>query len=530
MHDRAKQLCDIFTVEYIGKLFYFCLRKTGNVHEAESLASDITINILSALKTGTIPIHFSAWIWRIAKNRYCLWVQNQKKMSDRLHGSPMEELEISDDKTDFDEMIRREDIQLLRRELAFIARDYREVIVAYYIEDKNIADLATRLGISKDAVKVKLFRSRKMLKEGMSMAREFGVRSYNPENVRFASSGSQPTGLPWKAVQRKIPKNILLQANNNPSTVEELSVELGIAAPYMEEEVNLLTDATLLKKIGNKYITNFYIADKESQMDVYRAQRQNSKKRSEAVDQMVIDLLPEIRKLNIVRNNMSDDELKWWLVIYTVDICIYSLNRFQIDDLEKRENGENWGFMGFEISDIPEKLVTGHNGSGNGDNMFWTYKISDYGLWDRAGELSYGGTLLLGDVVRNNRKRSSLTNTEEQVWKTIEGRFAHIDEDQNIVPDILILENNALGLIRDLMKSHPLFSRIMDSFQDAFDQTVDILKKNSNEVLHNQLYYCASMLITDVRMMTVHDEVESGRLQVPKNPDESTIAMWMEIK
>mgnify|MGYP000869309669 CR=1 FL=1 len=530
MVDQTKQLIDTFTSDYMEKLFYFCLKKTGNTDEAENLASDITLNILKALKRGTIPVHFSAWVWRIARNRYSRWVQHQKIKSDRMYGVSSDELDLADDKEDFDEMIRHEDLQLLRRELAFIAKDYREIIVAYYIDDKKIADIANELGKTKEAVKVKLFRSRKMLKEGMDMAREFGVRSYNPESVNFASSGKQPTGLPWKVVHRMIPKNILLQASNNPSTVEELSVELGVAAPYMEEEVKLLTDATLLKKIGNKYITNFYIADKESQMAVYMAQRQNAKERSEATDQLVTDLLPEIKKLNIVRNNMSDDELKWWFVIYTLDICNFSLNHFQIDNLEKRENGENWGFMGFQKTDIPEKLVMGHNGAGNDDNMFWAYKIGDYDLWEQVGELTYNGALLLGDVVRNKRKRSSLTESEEQIWKKLEGRFTHIDSDQNIIPDILIFEKDALDRVRDLIKSHPLFSRVMDSLQDAFDKTVSILKANSNEVLHKQLYYCASMLIMQVRMMTVHDEVEAGRLVVPENPKTSTIAMWLEVR
>lgn len=530
MCDRSKQLIDTFTYDYMEKLFYFCLKKTGNSDEAENLTSDITLNILTALKGGTIPIHFSAWVWRIARNRYSKWVQHQKVKSKRMYGVPSEELDLVDDKADFDEMIRHEDLQLLRRELAFIAKDYREIIVAYYIDDKKIADIAKELNKSKEAVKVKLFRSRKMLKEGMDMAREFGVRSYKPEDVNFASSGSQPSGLPWKVVQRKIPKNILLQASNNPSSVEELSVELGIAAPYMEEEVKLLTDATLLKKIGNKYITNFYIADKESQMAVYMTHRQNSKERSEEVDRLVTALLPEIKKLNIVRNNMSDDELKWWFVIYTVDICNYSLKNFKIDNLEKRENGENWGFMGFEKTDIPEKLVMGHNGCGNEANMFWTYKIGDYNLWERVGELTYDGALLLGDVIRNKRKASSLSGSEKQSWKKVEGRFAHTDPEQNIFPDILIFEKDTLDRVNDLIKSHTLFSRVKDSLQDAFDKTVNILKENSNEVLHKQLYYCASMLITHVRMMTVHDEVEAGRLVVPENPQESAIAMWLEVR
>jgi len=33
-------------------------------------------------------------------------------------------------------------------------------------------------------------------------------------------------------IEQKICKNIMIQAYNNPSTSEELSIELGIALPY----------------------------------------------------------------------------------------------------------------------------------------------------------------------------------------------------------------------------------------------------------------------------------------------------------
>ena len=90
------------------------------------------------------------------------------------------------------------------------------------------------------------------------MAREFGSKSYKPEEVRFVSSGGQASGLPFSAVQRMLPKNILLEASNNPSTIEELSVAVGVAMPYMEEEISVLGDAGLLKAVGNRYVTNFF--------------------------------------------------------------------------------------------------------------------------------------------------------------------------------------------------------------------------------------------------------------------------------
>ena len=251
-----------FTENYMEKLFYFCLKKTGGTDEAEELTQEISLNIFSALNKGSVPTNFSAWVWKIARNRYSMWATKKHIRNESVTGSDIEDYEIEDKKTSIlDEMIHKEQLSLLRRELAFIKSDYRNILVAYYIENRPIREIAQSLSLSETTVKQRLHRARSILKEGMDMTREFGKRSYNPENITFAASGSQPSGLPWKAVQRSIPQNILLQASNNPSTVEELSIELGIALPYMEEEVELLYKATLLEKQGNRYITNFFILD-----------------------------------------------------------------------------------------------------------------------------------------------------------------------------------------------------------------------------------------------------------------------------
>ena len=105
-----------------------------------------------------------------------------------------------------DDIINTEEVLLLRRELAFIKRDFRDILIAYYLEYRSVRDISLSLSISEDAVKQRLHRARKKLKEGMNMTREFGKRSYNPDKMHFLASGSQPSGLPWKVVHRKIPR------------------------------------------------------------------------------------------------------------------------------------------------------------------------------------------------------------------------------------------------------------------------------------------------------------------------------------
>ena len=98
------------------------------------------------------------------------------------------------------------------------------------------------------------------------MAQEFGKLSYKPEDISFICNGLfGANGEPWSFLSRALCKNILLAAYRTPSTAEELSMELGVALPYMEEELRALVDATLMKKKGDKYETNFFIASAAAQ-------------------------------------------------------------------------------------------------------------------------------------------------------------------------------------------------------------------------------------------------------------------------
>ena len=268
MRDR---LIHEFAEHYMEKLFYFCLKKTGKNTEAEDLTQDIAIQIITALNKGTIPTSFSAWVWQIARNRYSVWAKEKHNRNESLTGSDISDYEIEDESENIlDEMIHTEQMALLRRELAFIKSDYRNIIVAYYIENRNVREIASSLSLPTNTVKSRLLRAREILKVGMDMAREFGKCSYHPENISFVMNGMVgKNDEPQNYISRLLCKNILLAAYRNPATAEELAMEVGVALPYMEEELSSLVDATLMKKSGNKYETNFFIVSADAQEKIY---------------------------------------------------------------------------------------------------------------------------------------------------------------------------------------------------------------------------------------------------------------------
>ena len=524
---KANEMCDKlineFTENYMGKLFYFCLKKTGNNVEAEDLTQDIALQIITALNKGTIPTSFSAWVWQIARNRYSLWAKQKHNRNESVAGSDIGDYELEDKCANvLDEVLHTEQMALLRRELAFIKSDYRNIVVAYYIENKTVREIALLLSLPENTVKSKLFRAREILKEGMDMAREFGVKSYNPADIVFASSGDQSSGLPWKAVNRKIPHNILLQASNNPSTVEELSVELGVALPYMEEEVEMLYNATLLEKQGDKYITNFFILDKDCQMKIYDALKCGSAERSQLIEEFMDEAIDDIRNLGIAGDHIDDNIIRLWLLPHLIDRLIEVTVKSKSDVCEppKRANGETWGFVGYERFEHPENSGIGQNGSGKDKDMFWVY-----GGFPPSSD----AVLLLCDCIRNNRLASSFSSIEQKTWDKIDGKYAHLSDIGEVIPDVLVLTSDRFAKIDGFFQEHRNYDKLMSNMSRAYDTVEEIFKKYSHKVLHDNLGYNIRMEFYAMRIMSMRDLALDGAFETAKDQDLFTAGMYIVL-
>ncbi|MBD5529443.1 MAG: sigma-70 family RNA polymerase sigma factor [Lachnospiraceae bacterium] len=366
MRDR---LVSEFAENYMEKLFYFCLKKTGSSTEAEDLTQDIALNILTALNKGTTPTSFSAWVWQIARNRYSVWADEKHRRSESVTGSDIGDYEIENESENvLDEMIHSEQLSLFRRELAFISSNYRNIVVAYYMENQSMRVIASRLSLSLETVKKRLQRARIILKEGMDMAREFGVRSYNPEQIAFVMNGNGGEwGQPWSIIWHLLYKNIFLETYENPQTAEELALELGIALPYMEEELEYLVREELLRKSNNKYETNFPIVSREEQRVIYDANKTIQKPLTDKLCEM-IDLYVKEEGAKVNVGYVGYEAAKWTLLVYIFDwFCKNSAGHYCNTQEWKapypsRPGNGAWTLKGFETVDWKEPAFVGLHG------------------------------------------------------------------------------------------------------------------------------------------------------------------------
>ncbi|MBO5111470.1 MAG: RNA polymerase sigma factor [Clostridia bacterium] len=365
-NETYERLAAEYTENYLSKVYYFCLKKTGSAAEAEDLSQDIALNILTSLQRGSVPASFSAWVWQVARNRYSLWADRKHKKAEAVSDTDVGDYELADSAEDLaDGLIHREELAALRRELAFTATEYRTIVVAYYLMDQPIREIAAALSLSESTVKQRLFRARKILKEGMNMAREFGSRSYKPEEIGFSNSCSAfgDKGQPWNVLSHALYKNIFLEAYGNPSTAEELSVELGVALPYMEDELAYLTRETFLKKEGNKYETAFPIISREAQMKVRCENVKNVKTITALLEKMVDTYYTATcRKVKAAFNKQSYEDAKWTLLLCMFERLGYDSDGRRMSYTTRPDHGE-WDIVGFQSTDLPELISVGLHGA-----------------------------------------------------------------------------------------------------------------------------------------------------------------------
>ncbi len=215
--------------ENMKTIFAYALSQVSHKEDAEDLAGDIILAILKSAPKIRDDNAFFGYIWAIAANTYKKYLYKKS----RCQYQEIDE-EAADDQDFIQDILRNEQFCTLRRELALLSREYRECTVAYYFEGLSCGETASRLHISLEMVKYYLFKTRKILKEGISMEREFGTKSYQPEEFDFHIMFEGMANMEYQQLfDRKLPGNILVSTYHIPMTIRQLAIELGVASVYL---------------------------------------------------------------------------------------------------------------------------------------------------------------------------------------------------------------------------------------------------------------------------------------------------------
>ena len=291
-------------------IYGYAFARVFDKSQVDDLTQDIACAILASAPQCRNDEAFHGFAWKIAENTFRSFIRSSKK-NEPLEANGDAHVP-SAEQTYMEETEKGEELYLLRRELSLLSRTHREVCVSYYIDHKRCSEIANEQHISVEMVKYHLFKTRKLLKEGIGMTRQLGEKSYNPGTFRVDFWGDY--NHYGELFSRRLPGSIVLAAYYAPMTAEELSMELGVAMPYLEEEIDTLEKAGVVLKSGCKYQTNLVIITDDYEKEFVRSTKSLYPDTASRVYEAVSALLPPIRALSFHGNDYDDNRLLFALL------------------------------------------------------------------------------------------------------------------------------------------------------------------------------------------------------------------------
>lgn len=255
---------------FLDKIYQFSYRRCNTSYEAEDLCSDIILTVISAVHKQEQIKNFYAFVWTVARRVYADYCEKRNSVRQTIsmengdYAIAAKENEID---SFIEETAEQEQIRKIFAEISFLSKAYREVMVLYYLDEMKVKYIAKKLGISETTVKQRLFFARNTVRKEVETMSERNL-SLKPVSLSFIGTGKlvEPGDDPSRKAERILSQNLVYACKDKAKSAGELSDELCVPMPYIEDELDIQLNAGngnygLLRKMGDKYISNVIIVE-----------------------------------------------------------------------------------------------------------------------------------------------------------------------------------------------------------------------------------------------------------------------------
>ncbi|WP_170308051.1 RNA polymerase sigma factor [Paenibacillus dakarensis] len=157
-----RELVNLYS-QHVFHTAYSVLRDTK---EAEDASQEVFVQVFKALPQYRSE-GFKTWITRITLNKSIDIKRKLARRASEEQGDLNDALERipSRDKDTLSILIHQEKKQHLREKVQNLPDNHREVITAFYLEEKNYEQIASELGVTVKTVESKLYRARQWIRK-----------------------------------------------------------------------------------------------------------------------------------------------------------------------------------------------------------------------------------------------------------------------------------------------------------------------------------------------------------------------------
>ena len=146
---------------YYPFVYAIVIKIVSDPHDAEEIVQDTFLNAYRGLAEYQEMAKFKNWLGEIARNRARSWLRKQ-----RIETVPMDEMNehpLGTEDLPDEQLIRREQRELIRRAMETLSEKDREIAHAYYLEGASYDELISTHGLSYNAIAFRLSRAKRQL-------------------------------------------------------------------------------------------------------------------------------------------------------------------------------------------------------------------------------------------------------------------------------------------------------------------------------------------------------------------------------
>lgn len=185
---RDEAAFNVLVTTYERRVFSLVFRMLGRRDEAEDLAQEVFVQVFKAIDQFRGDSKLSTWIYRIAVN-LC---KNRAKYLSRRHAGNQDDVDALAERAPLtaakgvsvggisrpDELVEGMQLEIVvKRAIAQIDPDFREVLVLRDVEDLSYEEIASVTGLPDGTVKSRIHRARAQLRALVEQAMGEKVRA-----------------------------------------------------------------------------------------------------------------------------------------------------------------------------------------------------------------------------------------------------------------------------------------------------------------------------------------------------------------
>ncbi|RKU10716.1 hypothetical protein C6502_10855 [Candidatus Poribacteria bacterium] len=146
---------------YYPFVYAIVIKIVNDPHDAEEIVQDTFLNAYRGLGRYQEMERFKNWLGEIARNRARSWLRKQ-----RIDTVPIDEVNehtLGTEDLPDEQLIRREQRELIRRAMDTLSEKDREIAHAYYLDGASYDELTRAHGLSYNAIAFRLSRAKRQL-------------------------------------------------------------------------------------------------------------------------------------------------------------------------------------------------------------------------------------------------------------------------------------------------------------------------------------------------------------------------------